>query len=163
MTLRPLQTSQSTFSPSFTLVFPQSKRGYDIWLETIDFQVITTLRSVFGSLWVVVLRLVPLLSWFDHGETVEMTLQYGKAEMEKRDLWPGLIRRCSWKCHSCTAKDSLIIIKTHMVSTVLHSVLFNFILLNYINAYLLAKAEWSRPEGTREPSLLTTILSSEMS
>ena len=37
---------------------------------------------------------VPLLSWFDHGETVEMTLQYGKAaEMEKRDLWPGLIRR----------------------------------------------------------------------
>ena len=74
---------------------------------------------------------VPLLSWFDHGETVEMTLQYGKAaEMEKRDLWPGLIRRCSWKCHSCTAKDSLIIIKTHMV-TVLHSVLFNSILLNY--------------------------------
>ena len=115
------------------------------------------------GLWVVVLRLVPLLSWFDHGETVEMTLQYGKAEMEKRDLWPGLIRRCSWKCHSCTAKDSLIIIKTHMVSTVLHSVLFNFILLNYLNTYLLAKAEWSRPEGSRESSVLTTILSRVMS
>ena len=123
MTLRPLQTSQSTFSPSFTLVYLQFQ---GILMHDQKRSIFKSHNDFKECVWVE----VPLLSWFDHGETVEMTLQYGKAaEMEKRDLWPGLIRRCSWKCHSCTAKDSLIIIKTHMV-TVLHSVLSDSFSLN---------------------------------
>ena len=64
------------------------------------------------------LRLGPIVelvwSWRDSWD--DFAVWQSTVEMEKRDLWPGLIRRCSWKCHSCTAKDSLIIIKTHMVT-----------------------------------------------
>ena len=78
------------------------------------------------------LRLGPIVelvwSWRDSWD--DFAVWQSTVEMEKRDLWPGLIRRCSWKCHSCTAKDSLIIIKTHMVTAV-HSVSLDLILINY--------------------------------